>query len=168
MLQLCCVLDRQFSVSFSWSQLHYKCFCYIKDTLKAFDDFKNKQKSAWNNVFWYVNVCIFWNCIHYNIHWDKTQMIKSLPSDKINGTKNAFFFFLEVHIITVSHLVCDSYINWKTKFVSLKLCVWFSIFNSFSFLLKFIFLIKTCFKNSLTFRIKTMEKPDAVLLPDLF
>ena len=92
MLQLCCVLDRQFSVSFSWSQLHYKCFCYIKDTLKAFDDFKNKQKSAWNNVFWYVNVCIFWNCIHYNIHWDKTQMIKSLPSDKINGTKNAFFF----------------------------------------------------------------------------
>ena len=28
----------------------------IKDTLKAFDDFKNKQKSVWSNFFWYIKV----------------------------------------------------------------------------------------------------------------
>ena len=31
-----------------------------KDTLEAFRDFKNKQKSVWSNVFGYVKVCIFW------------------------------------------------------------------------------------------------------------
>ena len=31
----------------------------LKDTRKAFDNFKNKQKSVWGNVFWYVKECIF-------------------------------------------------------------------------------------------------------------
>ena len=30
----------------------------LKDTLKAFGDFKNKQKSVWSNIFWYVKVRI--------------------------------------------------------------------------------------------------------------
>ena len=42
--------------------------------------------------FWYVTVCIFWECIQYTIHWDKTQMLKKNPLDKINGTKTALFF----------------------------------------------------------------------------
>ena len=49
----------------------------LKDTLKAFDDFKNKQKNVWNNVFWYVEVYIFWKCIQYTTHWDKTQILKN-------------------------------------------------------------------------------------------
>ena len=28
----------------------------VKDILKVFDDFENKQKSVWNNIFWYVKV----------------------------------------------------------------------------------------------------------------
>ena len=48
----------------------------FKDTLKAFDDFKNKQKSVWSNVYGYVKVCIFWKCIQYSVLWDKTQMLK--------------------------------------------------------------------------------------------
>ena len=55
-------------------------------------DFKNKQKSVWSNVFWYIKVCIFWKCIQYTIHWDKRRMSKKFPSDKINSTKNALFF----------------------------------------------------------------------------
>ena len=56
-------------------------FKIFKDTLKAFDYFKNKQKRVWSNVFWYVKVCIFWKCIQYTIHWDKTQMLKNfLPT----------------------------------------------------------------------------------------
>ena len=65
---------------------------FLKDTLKAFDDFKNKQKNVWSNVFWYVKVCIFWNCGQYSIHSDKTQVLKKFHWDKINGTENAFFF----------------------------------------------------------------------------
>ena len=113
---------------------------FVKDTLKAFDDFKNKQKSIWSNVFWYVKVWIFWRCIQYTIHWDKTQMLKKIPSDKINGTKMPSFFFRKLQFITDLLLICDSYMSWSTRFVSLKLCVGFSIFDSVSFLLKFIFL----------------------------
>ena len=63
----------------------------LKDILKTFDNFKNKQKSAWSNVFWYVKVCIFWKCIQYTMHWDKIQILKKFSSDKINGTKMPSF-----------------------------------------------------------------------------
>ena len=59
----------------------YDCFLY-KDTLKIFDDFKNKQNSVWINVSWYVKLCIFWNCIQYTIQWDKTQMLKNFLRTK--------------------------------------------------------------------------------------
>ena len=62
----------------------------LKDTLKAFHDFKNKPKNVWSKVFWYVKVCVLWKCIQY-MHWDSTQMLKKSPSDKINGTKNSHF-----------------------------------------------------------------------------
>ena len=42
---------------------------------------------------------------------DKTQMLKIFPSDKINGTKNALFFFREHQLITVLLLICDSYMR---------------------------------------------------------
>ena len=101
----------------------------FKDKLKAFDNFKNKQGSVWSKVVWYVKVCIFWKCIQYTIHYDKTQVL------------NAFsFFFHELQLITVLLLNYDCYMNWSISFVSLALCVGFFIFDSVSFLLKFIFL----------------------------
>ena len=118
----------------SWSKYVLLLRPCIKDTLKAFDDFKNKQKSVWSNVFWYVKVCIFWKCIQYTIHWDKTQMFKKSPSDKLNDTKMPLFFFRELQLITVSLLICNFYMSWSTRLVSLKLCVEFSIFDSVSFL----------------------------------
>ena len=95
---------------------------------------KTCNKSIWSNVFWYVKVCIFWKCIQYTIHWDKTQLLKKFPSEKINCTKNALFFLSRApthHNFT--------FMSWSTRFVSLKLCVGFSNFDSVSFLLKFIF-----------------------------
>ena len=111
------------------------------DTLKAFNDFENKQKSVCSNVSWYVKVCIFWKCIQYTIYWDKTQMLKKIPSDKIDGTKNALFVFPKLQLIIVLLLICYSYMNWSTWFVSLKLCVRPSIFDSVPFLLKITFLL---------------------------
>ena len=66
----------------------------FKVTLKAFDDFKNTQKSFWSNVFWYVIVCIFWKCIQYTIHWDKTQMLKKFLWTK-QIVQNKTFFLLK-------------------------------------------------------------------------
>ena len=88
------------------------------------------NKSVWSNVFWYIKVCILWKCIQWTIRWDKTQILKIFPSDKINGTKNSFFFFRELQLTTFLLLIYDSYMSWSTWFVCLKLCVGFSIFNS--------------------------------------
>ena len=110
-----------------------------KDTLKAFNDFKNKQKSVWSNVFWYVKVCIFWKCIQYTIHWDKTQMLKKFPSDKINGTKNALFFLSRApthhsftfnlrflyelkHKVRLSKTVCEIF-HFRFRFVFIKVYI---------------------------------------------
>ena len=49
------------------------------------------------------------------------------------------FFFSELQLIAVLLLTRDSYISWSTRFVSLKSCVGFSIFDSASFLLNFSF-----------------------------
>ena len=53
---------------------------------------KTSNKSVWSNVFWYVKVCIFWKCIRYAIHWDKTQLLKKFPLGKISGAKIPSFF----------------------------------------------------------------------------
>ena len=101
---------------------------------------KTSNKSVQSNVFWYVKVCILWKCIQYTIHWDKTQILNKFHLDKINGTKMPSFFFRELQLITVLLLNCDSYMSWSTRFVSLKPCGVFSISDSFSFLLKIVFL----------------------------
>ena len=55
---------------------------------------KRSNKSISSNIFWYVKVYIF--CIiHYATHWDKTQMLKKYPWDKIN-VSNVLFFLLKV------------------------------------------------------------------------
>ena len=145
---------------------------HIKDRLKAFDDFKNNQKGVKSNIFWYRKVCISWMYIQYTIDWGKSKTLKKVPSDKINGTKIASFFFREFQLITVLLLICNSYINWSTRFASLKLCIGFSIFHCVSFLLRFIFLFNKMhglFDNVIIiFKIKTPEKPHTVWLPDLW
>ena len=99
----------------------------------------NKSVST---VFWYVKVYInseFWKFIQYTIHWDKTQTLKKFPSDKTNVSKN---FFRGLQLITVLLLIRNSY----TSFISLKLCVGFSIFDSVLFLLNFILLFNKKFR----------------------
>ena len=146
----------------------------FKVTMKAFDDFKNTQKSFWSNVFWYVIVCIFWKCIQYTIHWDKTQMLKKFLWTKQIVQNKTSFFFWKLQVITVLLSICCSYMNLSTTFVSLKLFVGFSIFNSVSFLLKFIFLFNKMYMDSLSLNViipiksEIIEKSHTVLFPDLW
>ena len=55
-------------------QLDFKVyFVLLKDTKKAFDDFKNKNE--WSNVFFlYVKIFILKVLFKHTLHWDKTQM----------------------------------------------------------------------------------------------
>ena len=107
----------------------------LKDTLRAFGNFKNKQKSVWSNVFWYTKVC------KYTIHWDKTKMFKKISfGQNRQYKKRPLVFFRKLRPITVLYLICDSYMSWSLRFVSLKVCVGVSIFDSVSLLLKFIIL----------------------------
>ena len=62
----------------------------LKDTLKAFDDFKNKQqRSVWNHVFWYVYSESLFSIVYIEI---KLKCLYKFPSDKINGSRKALFF----------------------------------------------------------------------------
>ena len=78
---------------------------------------KTTNESAWSNIFLYVEVCMFWECVQYTKHWDKTEMLKKFPS--VNGTKNALFFLSQApthHSFTfnlqflyeLKHMVCLS------------------------------------------------------------
>ena len=95
---------------------------------------KTSNESVWTNVFWYIKVCIFCKCIEYTILWDKTQMLKKFPSDKINGTKNALFFlsrspthhsftfnlrFLYEHKVRLFKTVCEIF-HFRFRFIFIK------------------------------------------------
>ena len=54
--------------------------------------------------------------------------------------KMSSVYFHELQLITVLLLISDSYMSLTTRFVSLKLCSAFSIFDSILFLLIYIFL----------------------------
>ena len=125
----------------------YWCFCakmqyssiYKETSIRLLSVLKTSKKNVWGNVFWYVNVCIFWKCVQYTIHWDRTQMLKIFLRTKQTVQKMHSSFFRKFQLTTVLLLICDSYISWRTRFFSLKMCVRFSIFDSF-FLLKFLVL----------------------------
>ena len=50
------------------------------------------------------------------------------------------FIFRELQLMTILLLICNSFMVWSTRLVSLKLCMGFSLIDSVSFLLNFIFL----------------------------
>ena len=91
--------------------------------------------------------------------WEKSLRTKQTVQKMLS------FFFRELQLIMVLLLICGSYMSWSTRLISLKLCVGFSIFDSVSFLLKFIFLFNKMhglfdFKNVvISFKIKIIEKP---------
>ena len=121
----------------------------------ACNDFKN----VWSYVSWYVKVCISENryvnmyvflilkVYSVHKHWDKTEMSKRFPSDKKKAVQGMSSFFF-VSSNTVLLLICDSYTNWSTRLVSLKLCVRFSIFNSVLFL----YFCSTKYMDSMTLK----------------
>ena len=101
--------------------------------------------------------------VYVILYTEIKQICKKNSLDKINGTKNALFFLSRGPKIAVLLLIWDSYISWSTSFVSQKLCVGFYIFDSVSFLWKFIFFFKAwtlwLWNVIIPFKIKLIEKP---------
>ena len=152
-------------MTLKWNLYEFAFSCVkTKTNSKAFDDFKNKQKSVWSNVFWYVKVCVFQKCIQYTIYWDKTQMLKKFPSEKVSGTKNAMLFLSRAP--TRHNFTFNSQFLFELKY---KVCLSKILYGIFHFRFRFIFIKDFCstkFMNSLTFRTKITEKPQTVLLPE--
>ena len=97
------------------------------------------SKNVWSSVFWYVKVCIFWRCTQYTIHWNKTQMFKKNPPDKISGTKNVLFFLPRAPISYSCTFKLRFLHELKHKICLSKTMYRFFHFDSVSFLLRFIF-----------------------------
>ena len=130
--------------------------------------------SAWSNVFWYAKIWIFWKCIQYITHWDKTQMLKKFPSDKINGTENALLFLLPAptHRSLTFNL---RFLHEKKPKIHLSkiVCGIFYFWFHFIFIHVYIFFQQNAWAlwlYSVTnpFGIKIIEKPQIVVLPDLW
>ena len=92
---------------------------HVKDTLKTFDDFKNKQKSVWGFAFWHVKLCIFWTCIRYTMHWYKTQMLKTISFGQNN--KMAILIWAEAQG-RLSKTVCGIF-HFRFRFVFIKVFI---------------------------------------------
>ena len=129
-----------------------------------------KTSKKCTNVFWYVKVCILWKCIQYTMHWDKIQMLQKFSSDKISSTKVPSSFFHELQFFIVLFLVGRYYMRWSTRYVSLKPCVRYFVFDSVSFLLKIMKYMDILWLLNVIifFKIKTIEKTYSFLLPDLW
>ena len=128
--------------------------------MNAFDDFK-RQERIWGNVFCYVKVCIFLNCIPYTKHWVETQMFKQTSFGQNKRYKECLLFsFASSNSLQFYFLF--SILLWAGTQVS---PLWncggeFSIFNFVLFLLKSYVIIP--------FKINTIEKLRTVLLRDFW
>ena len=114
----------------------------FNDTRKPFDDFKNKQQKCMKLCFLICKSMYILKVysIHYTlrlntdvekISFGQNKRCKKCPLFPFVSSNSSQFYF---------NLRFLDELSWSTRFVSLKLCVGISIFDSVSFLLKFIFL----------------------------
>ena len=88
----------------------------------------------------------------------KVFAIQKASNKSVWSKKMHSFFFCELRFITVLLLIFDFYMSLSRRFITLKVYVEFSIFDSVSFLLKFIFLFnKKRLLDCKTFTIKIIE-----------
>ena len=131
------------------NKLNINCF---KDTLKASEDFKNKQKVLCSFYvcvcvcvcmcfvclfcFFYIKVYLFWKFVQCTT--DKTQIFRKICFGQNKRCKNALS--RELQIITILLLIRDSFMSWSTRLFSRKaLCGIYHFRISFVFIKVYIF-----------------------------
>ena len=135
--------------------LQEMCTCFLSTIEKKYEKKKKRIRTQKSESFFRK----FWVDAHIGLMLTFIFTVKLILKDtlkvkkilnksiktisfrtKYTVQKKSSVFFQELQLITVLLLIYDSYIRWSTRFVSLKLCVRFSIFDSISFLLQFIVL----------------------------
>ena len=131
-----------------------------------------KANKKWSYFFLYVKVCIFWKCIQYTIHWDKTQMLKKPLLDKLNRKKNAHFFLSRAptHYSFTFNLLFLYEMRQKVQLPK-TVCGIFHFWFRFVFIKVYTFVQQNVWTLWLSnvlvpFKIKIIQKPHTVLLPD--
>ena len=91
-------------------------------------------KNQKSKHFCYIKVYIIWKFSKLPIERRKTYQPKNFPELK-NLLQNSHILILcKLQHIRFLCLICDSLMRWITRFVFLKVCVGFSIFNCFVFI----------------------------------
>ena len=120
---------------------------------------------------WYVKVCIFWNCIQYTIHWDKTN-IKKFGQNKRHkkcrhfsfaSSNSSDFTFILRFLYELKHKVglsnhLSGISHFWFNFVTIKGYI-FGQQNAWTLWL---------WNIIIPFKIKIIEQPHSILLPDLW
>ena len=150
---------------------------------------KTSNKSVWSNISWYVKVYIFRKFIQNTIQWGKTQVLKKIPSDKINITKNTNVkkstfgqnkryknaLFLLSQAPTHHSFTFNLRFSYEMKD---KVRLSKTAFEIFHFRFRFVFIEVYIFVQHhewtlwlynviIPFKFKIIERPHRVLLPDL-
>ena len=132
---------------------------------------ETSNKGMWSNVFWYVKVCIFWNCIQYTIHWDKTN-IKKFGQNKRHkkcrhfsfaSSNSSDFTFILRFLYELKHKVglsnhLSGISHFWFNFVTIKGYI-FGQQNAWTLWL---------WNIIIPVKIKIIEQPHSILLPDLW
>ena len=108
------------------------------------------------------------------MHRDKTQIFKKIPSDKMNGTKNAVCFLSRTS--THHSFIFNLGFLYKLKYkahLSKTVCGIFDFWFRFVFIKAYFFVWRNAWiiwlwNVIIPFRIKSIENPQTVLLPGLW
>ena len=112
----------------------------VKDYWRFSMIFKVSNKIIYSNVFWYKKVYIYWKFIQCKTQWDKPQILKKFPLEKLSVTKNPLFVLSRAP--THHSFTLNSQFLYELKHIVHLSKTVFGIFHFrfVSFLLKFVFL----------------------------
>ena len=112
----------------------------LRILLKAFEDFKNRQKSVWSNVFCYVKYVhseSVFNTLYIEIKhmlknsskqnkWYKKCLLFSFASSNSSQfTFNLQFLYELEHKVRLSKIVCEIF-HFRLRFVFIKVHIFFN------------------------------------------
>ena len=86
------VKNSRFALQINWWNFIWCEHCSLRIYWRLSTILKASNKIVCSNVLWYTKVYIYWKFIQCKTQWDKTQMLKKFPSDKLHVTKNPLFF----------------------------------------------------------------------------
>lgn len=112
-----------------WLKLRIRCKLY------RFTDSIEKKKSAWSNVFGYLDINLFWKFIQFSRHWVKNTNATKISSGQYKRCKKNIFFILRA-LITHHGFIFNSGLLYELKYggcLSKCVCCGFYFFDFASY-----------------------------------